>query len=107
MAARIMVNAPASAAKGEVIEIKTMIAHKMETGHRMGAMGQIIPRDIIHRFECRYDGALVFAADLFPAVSANPFITFTTVATKSGKISFKWIDDKGKSSTSSVKIKVT
>ncbi len=106
-APRIMVNVPKTAARGEIVEIKTLIAHKMETGHRMGLNGQRIPRDIINRFECTYNGALVFAADLFPAVSANPFIAFTTVAVASGTLKFRWVDDHGKVSTTSAKITVT
>ena len=44
--------APAKARKGEVIEIKTLINHVMETGFRRDTVGQAIPRDIITRFTC-------------------------------------------------------
>ncbi|MEQ8934346.1 MAG: thiosulfate oxidation carrier complex protein SoxZ [Amphiplicatus sp.] len=93
--ARTLINLPETARAGEIIEIKAMIAHPMETGHRLDAKGATIPRNIINRFECVYDGATVFAADLYPAVSANPFLSFTTIATKSGAIRFTWTDDKG------------
>ena len=72
--ARVVVNVPASARRGEVIEIKTLISHPMETGFRTGPDGALIPRDIIHRFTCTYNGEEVFSADLFPAITANPFI---------------------------------
>lgn len=104
---RSLINAPETARRGEVVEIKTMIAHPMETGHRLDAAGAAVPRHIIERFVCRYDGAEVFAAELYPAVSANPFIAFTLVATRSGTISFEWTDDRGTTETASVEITVT
>ena len=84
MAARALINVPAKAKQGEVIAIKTLISHEMETGFRPNDTGQLIPRNIIKEFVCTYNGAEVFRAELFPAISANPFISFTTVATESG-----------------------
>ncbi len=103
---RTLVSAPETARAGEIIEIKAMIAHPMETGYRIGPNGSNIPRNIIRRFTCTYDGAEVFSADLFPAVSANPFIAFTLVATTSGTIDFTWTDDAGKTQTASAEITV-
>jgi len=103
---RSMVNVPKTAKAGEVIEIKTMIAHPMETGYRTGTNGTTIPRNIITRFVCSYDGEEVFSADLFPAVAANPLIAFTTVAQFSGTLTFAWTDDSGATQTESVEIVV-
>jgi sulfur-oxidizing protein SoxZ len=103
---RSMINAPKTARRGEVIEIKTMIAHPMETGYRTGTNGAAIPRHIITRFVCTYDGEEVFSADLFPAIAANPLIAFTTVAVRSGTLAFSWTDDLGKTETTSVEITV-
>ena len=97
--ARVLINLPARAKRGEVIEIKTLIAHPMETGYRLGPTGAAIPRDIIHRFVCTYNGEEVFAAELYPAIAANPFITFFTVATESGEIALSWTDDRGQTQT--------
>ena len=104
---RVLINAPETARYGETIEIKTMIAHSMETGRRTDAKGATIPRNIINRFECRYNGEQVFAADLFPAIAANPFIAFNTIAKKTGTISFAWTNDQGGTETASVEITVT
>ena len=93
--ARTLINVPATAKRGEVIEIKTLISHPMETGYRTGPDGALIPRDIIHRFVCTYNGEEIFRADLFPAIAANPFIAFSTVATESGEIALSWTDEKG------------
>ena len=105
--ARTLLTVPATAKRGEVIEIKTLIAHVMETGFRPDASGQIKPRDLISRFACRYNGELVFSADLYPAVAANPYIAFHTVATESGTISLEWEGDNGFKQTESVTITVT
>jgi len=93
--ARVMINIPPRAKRGEIIEIKTLIQHPMETGYRLDNKGAEIPRDIISRFICSYNGDEVFRAELFPAISANPFIAFSTVATKTGELVFTWIDDNG------------
>lgn len=104
---RALVNVPKMATRGEIIEIRAMLQHPMETGYREGLNGVRIPRNIIKRFVCKYDGEEIFSAELFPAVAANPFIAFTTVATTSGTISFEWTDDKGEIQTASAEITVT
>ena len=93
--ARVLINFPPHAKRGEIIEIKTLIQHPMETGYRLDSKGAVIPRDIISRFTCAYNGDEVFRAELFPAISANPFIAFSMVATESGELVFSWIDDNG------------
>ena len=101
-----LINVPKKAKRGDVIEIKTLMSHIMETGYRHTAAGQIIPRDIITSFTCRYNGTEIFRADLFPAIAANPFLSFFAVAKESGKFEFEWIGDNGFSSTASASIRV-
>jgi sulfur-oxidizing protein SoxZ len=105
--ARALVNVPKTAKRGDVIEIKVLISHPMETGYRPGPDGRLVPRDIIRRFTCTYNGEEVFRADLFPAISANPFLAFTTIATESGTLSFTWTGDNGFAQTESASIVVT
>jgi sulfur-oxidizing protein SoxZ len=104
--ARTVVNMPAQAKRGEIIEIKTLAGHTMETGFRHSERGEPIPRDIITEFVCTYNGVQVFRADLSPAIAANPLITFTTVATESGTLEFKWLGDKGFTAAHSAKLNV-
>jgi len=104
--ARTLLNVPKQARLGEVIEIKALIAHPMETGFRPDDSGGLRPRDIINRFVCTYNGVEVFRADLFPAMSANPYLAFTTVATESGEIAFHWTDDGGRTQTETAAITV-
>ena len=99
-----LINVPKKAKRGDVIEIKTLMSHIMETGYRHTASGEVVPRDIITSFACRYNGNEVFRADLFPAIAANPFITFFTVANESGKFEFEWTGDRGFAETASASI---
>ncbi len=95
-----------TAKKGEVIEIKTLIAHKMESGQRKDKKGAVIPRQIINKVEAKYNGEVVFSADWHPAISANPYMAFHTVATESGTLEFAWTDDDGSVYTKTAKITV-
>jgi sulfur-oxidizing protein SoxZ len=104
--ASALINVPQKARRGDVIEIKTLMSHIMESGFRRTAAGELVPRDIITSFTCRYNGTEIFRADLFPAISANPFISFFTVAKESGKFEFEWIGDNGFASTASASITV-
>ena len=102
-----LVNVPGTAKRGEVLEIKTLVSHPMETGYRRSQVGVAIPRDIIRSFVCTYNGAEVFRAELHPAIAANPFIVFSTVATESGTLTFHWTGDNGFSVTETADIIVT
>ena len=104
--ASALINVPKKAKRGEIIEIKTLMSHIMETGYRRTATGEIIPRDIITSFACRYNGTEIFRADLFPAIAANPYLSFFTIAKESGKFEFEWIGDNGYASTASASITV-
>jgi sulfur-oxidizing protein SoxZ len=104
--ARVVVSLPPKAKRGEIIEIKTLAGHPMETGFRRTQLGELIPRDIITRFTCSYNGVEIFSADLHPAMAANPLIAFTTVATESGTLEFRWTGDNGFSVTQSAAITV-
>lgn len=104
MVARTLINVPAKAKRGEIIQIKTLISHIMETGFRRDNVGQIIPRDIITSFVCTYNGENIFKAALYQAIAANPFIMFHTVATESGTFTFQWTGDNGFVQDASAKI---
>ena len=106
MAARTLINVPPKAKRGDVIQIKTLIAHIMETGFRHDNLGRAVPRDIITSFSCTYNGETVFEAALHSSIAANPFITFHTVATESGTLVFKWTGDSGFSQEASAKIAI-
>ena len=101
------VKLPKKAKQGEIIQIKTLISHKMETGQRKDKKtGEIIPRMIINKFVCTFNGKEVFSADWHGAISANPYMSFYTVATESGELEFTWVDDLGEQYTETTPIQV-
>ena len=88
-------NVPKRVQAGVPFEVKVLIQHPMESGQRRDVRGRTVARDIVHRFSCTCNGALVLAVDLFPAIAANPFLAFQAVAQESGALEFAWEDDQG------------
>ena len=86
---------PKGAKKGEVIEIKTLLPHIMESGQRKDKDGKPIPRKIINKFVCEFNGKPVFTANLEPAIAANPYMQFFAKVDESGTFKFSWTDDDG------------
>lgn len=89
------VRLPSQAKAGEIIEIKTLIAHEMESGQRKDVSGKPIPRQIINRFIAAFNDKPVFEAEWFPAISSNPYQSFFFKAVESGEFTFTWKDDDG------------
>ncbi|GIL03476.1 MAG: thiosulfate oxidation carrier complex protein SoxZ [Alphaproteobacteria bacterium] len=100
------VKVPEQANAGEVITIRTLINHDMESGQRISADGSPVPRRIINRFVCEFNGQTVFACDLEPAVAANPYFEFNARVAESGTFRFTWIDDDGSVYSSEQRIEV-
>lgn len=95
MAAKPRVKIPKSVTAGDVITIKSLISHKMESGQRKDKEGNTIPRDIINRFEAKFNGEIVFSVDIDPAVSANPYLEFSVKVEEAGTFTLSWTDDAG------------
>lgn len=106
MADKPRLKVPKEAKRGEVIEIKTLLSHVMETGQRKDAAGNIIPRKIINKFTAEFNGKPVFSADLEPAIAANPYLQFTAKVDESGTFKFSWTDDDGTVTTAEEAIAV-
>jgi len=104
---RRRIRVPRKAKKGELILIRTLISHPMESGLRKDKTGQIIPRKIIKRFVCKLNGREVFRTELHPAIAANPYLTFKVKVMESGTFEFIWIDDDGSVYTKTAKIEVS
>jgi sulfur-oxidizing protein SoxZ len=91
--------------KGELVEVKALATHEMESGQRKDKDGNVLPRKILNKFTCSVNGKEVFAADLEPAISANPFLQFRFRAEESGPVVLTWTDDDG--STVAVEDRIT
>ena len=89
------VKVPKSAAVGEVVTLKTLISHPMESGQRKDGEGKLIPREIINRFTCDFNGANVIDIAIDPAVSTNPYFEFDVKVDAAGEFVFTWHDDDG------------
>lgn len=94
------------AKKGEVVEVKALVQHIMESGQRKDAKGEPIPRKILNKFVCTVNGKEVFSADFEPAISANPYIQFKFRAVESGPVVLTWTDDDGSKIVGETKITV-
>jgi len=100
------VRVPAQAKAGEVIEIKTLISHEMENGQRKDAQGNTVPRRIINKFTATFNGKMVFEADWFTSISANPYQSFFYKVRETGEFKFTWKDDNGSEYTAAAKLTV-
>ncbi|KUJ76158.1 thiosulfate oxidation carrier complex protein SoxZ [Ruegeria marisrubri] len=89
------VKVPKSAAAGEAVTIKTLISHKMESGQRKDKEGNVIPRSIINRFTCEFNGQMVLDVTMEPAISTNPYFQFEATVPEAGEFAFTWYDDDG------------
>jgi len=97
---------PTNAKNGEVIEVKTLITHPMETGLRKDADGKLVPRLIVNSLAVTYNGKPVLNAKLEPAVSANPYLAFFLKVEEPGTLKFTWTDDNKQSWSAENKIEV-
>lgn len=107
MAEKPRLRVPKEAKKSEVIEIRTLLAHPMETGFRKDQDGKIIPREIINTFTCTFNGKPVIRVELQPAISANPYFQFAAKVEESGTFTFTWTDDNGTVTTAEESITVS
>ncbi len=95
------------AKKGDLVEVKALVSHVMETGQRRDASGNVVPRKILNKFTCTVAGKQVFAADFETAISANPYIQFKFKAEQSGPVVLTWTDDDGSTITGEETITVS
>jgi sulfur-oxidizing protein SoxZ len=106
MAETPKIRVPKTAKKGDVIEIKTLLPHVMESGQRKDRDGKVIPRKIINKFAVEFNGKPVFSANIEPAIAANPYMQFFAKVEESGTFKFSWTDDDGTVTTAEEKISV-
>ena len=107
MADKPRLRVPKEAKKGEIIEIKTLMPHVMQTGLVKDQDGKLIPRKIINKFTAEFNGKPVFSASIEPAVAANPYFQITAKVEESGTFRFSWFDDDGTVTTADETITVT
>lgn len=104
---RAILTVPASARAGELVEIRALAQHPMETGYRNDAEGKRLLRDLVRRVEAHFDGERFFAADLHAAIAANPYLAFTLRVPRSGTVTVSWRGDNGVAHTETARITVS
>jgi sulfur-oxidizing protein SoxZ len=107
MAEKTRLRVPTEAKKGDIIQLKTLTSHPMETGLRKDENGKVIPREIIRSFACTFNGKPLFSAELEPAIAANPYFEFAAKVEESGTFAFTWTEDDGTVTTAQASITVT
>jgi sulfur-oxidizing protein SoxZ len=107
MTTRALLSAPASAPAGSIVDIRALLQHPMESGFRVDANGRPIPRSIVRRVEARFSGDLVFAADLHPAIAANPYLQFAMRLDAAGELVVTWRGDEGFEHTERLRMALT
>ena len=107
MSLRALLNAPSRVRRGEVVEVRALLQHAMETGYRRGSDGELMPRDLVRRVEARFNGEPVFSAELYAAVAANPYVAFWLRVPASGVLTVDWQGDRGLRHRESLRIEAT
>jgi sulfur-oxidizing protein SoxZ len=100
------IKVPQSVRAGEIVEIKTLATHIMETGNRKDADDNVVARYIIHTFTAAFEGEPVFSADLGPGIAANPYIAFYLKVPGPGALTLTWVDDRGETTVETVPLNV-
>ncbi len=107
MTLRTLINAPERVPRGQAVEVRVLAQHAMETGYRRGSDGALLPRDLIRRVEARFDGELVFSAELHAAIAANPYLAFWLSVPGSGVLTVEWQGDRSVAHRESRRIEAT
>ena len=82
--------------KGDVADIRVLIAHPMETGQRKDSKGEIVPLHYIQSVVVTLNGKAVYDGQWSQAVSRNPVFAVRVKGAKAGdRISVTWTDNKG------------
>lgn len=107
MAANPRIKLPEDVKVGDIVEVKTLVTHVMETGHRKDSSGNPVPRDIINLFVAKFADKEVFRAEMGPGISANPYISFQMRVTEPGSFTFLWTDDAGKTTVETAPLAIS
>ena len=86
---------PERVAVGDVIKVRLLIQHAMETGYRQDVEGRVIPRNVIQWVRCELGGVEVFRAETSSGISANPYFEFPLRVVQGGDWLVQWLDDAG------------
>jgi sulfur-oxidizing protein SoxZ len=86
---------PPSITHGDVIYVRAIIEHPMDTGFFRTAEGQPIPAYFINDVTVTYGDEVVAHFEWTSGVSRDPSVTFPLKATHEAPVAITWKDNKG------------
>ncbi|MCS6931150.1 MAG: thiosulfate oxidation carrier complex protein SoxZ [Acetobacteraceae bacterium] len=105
LASRPRLRVPDRARPGEVIEIRMLIDHPMESGLRVGG-GAAPPRNMLSRLSVTMNGAPLFEAELKNGTSPNPYHVIFVRVDRTSDFAFAWTDEAGRSARTTARVTV-
>lgn len=97
------IRAPRQARAGEVVEIRTLIEHPMETGLRQEG-GRLVPRDMLARLVVRVNGEVALQAEFRNGSAANPYHVFFLRLERASEVEVSCTDEQGRTARSVARI---
>lgn len=86
---------PEKISSGDVVKVRMLIKHAMDTGYLQDFTGKVVPRNVIRLVTCTLGDKEVFRIEPSSGISANPFFEFYVRATATAEFKIVWTDDKG------------
>ncbi len=81
---------------GNLLDVKILITHPMETGLRKDAKGQVIPAFFIKELQISLNNTAILRNNWSQAISKNPFLGVKIRNAKQGDhLKLEWIDNLG------------
>ena len=85
--------------KGDLVEVRVLMVHPMETGQRKDTGGNLVPQHFIQEMTVKLNGRTVIDGQISQAVSRNPVFSFRLKGAKTGdKLEIAWLDNRGERS---------
>ena len=86
---------PELIAAGEVVKVRLLVQHPMDTGYLQDLLGKMVPRNVIRLLTCKLGTREVLRVEPSSGIAANPLFEFFVRATETAEMHVEWIDDRG------------
>ena len=91
--------------KGDVVEVKVLMSHPMETGRRKDDFDRVVPAHFVQLLTATLNGKPVLEAQWGTGISKNPYLTFRLKGAKVGDIvAVTWHDNLGATATQQIAV---
>ena len=86
---------PDKISAGELVKVRMLIQHPMDTGYLQDFSGKLVPRNVIRLLICTLGDQEIFRVEPSSGIAANPYFEFFVRATNTSEFKIEWTDDKG------------